>query len=73
MSHSDTTVLAIVLFVIGLIGLLKGMKDKKDSKKVSCPAKELAMRDNQYIFMSSVVLLGGLGLFVLCRNHSSRY
>lgn len=65
MSHQDSTVLAVVLILLGLIGILKGLKDKKNSKKLACPAKELKMRDNQYIFMSVVALLGGVILLVL--------
>lgn len=70
MTHADTTMLALVLVVLGLVGVLKGLKDRKNSKTLVCPAKELKMRDNQYIFMSAVALLGGLVLLFLKHKHA---
>jgi len=63
MSHTPNIVVAVLLIIIGFIGALKALKDKKASK--SLPCKELKVRDNQYLFMSTVALLSGVALVVI--------
>lgn len=68
MSHC--TILAVILIVVGLLGSLKALKDRKDSAKSPC-AKDLKMRDDQYLFVSASALLSGVALLVLTKKHDS--
>jgi hypothetical protein len=75
MSNQNCMILSVILTVIGSIGVLKGLKDQKDSKDkkkfVFCPHKELKMRDNQYLFMSTVALVSGVALYLSVKKKES--
>lgn len=70
MRHQELLILAVVLIVIGFIGLGKGLSDKNKSKKSTCcpNSNELKMRDNQYIFMSTVAIVAGFIIMGLVYN-----
>lgn len=56
------TIFTILLLSIGIAGVLISINDRKETETLyaSYPADAIKRRDNQYLFMSLVVLMAGV-------------